>query len=107
MKYQTCINVIAKVKGNEYLENLIKGARELAEFSIVDPYDEIQWKERTLMPLLRKEAKEALGEELPINTRVYKMWIQKRSGLHSPSGEIYADARWASVESQNKEDSSL
>lgn len=78
MKYQTCINVIAKVKGNEYLENLIKGARELAEFAIVDPYDEIHWEEMTLLPLLRKEAKEALGEELPINTRVYKMRIQKK-----------------------------
>lgn len=78
MKYQTCINVIARVKGNEYLENLIKGARELAEFAIVDPYDEIHWKERTLMPLLRKEAKEALGIELPMNIRVIRMRIRKR-----------------------------
>ena len=78
MTYQTCINVIARVKGNEYLELLIKGARELAEFAIVDPYDEIQWKERTLMPLLRKEAKEALGIVLPMNIRVIRMRIQKK-----------------------------
>ena len=78
MKYQTCINVIARVKGNEYLENLIKGARELSEFSIVDPSDEIHWEERTLMPLLRKEAKEALGKELPMNIRVIRMRIRKR-----------------------------
>ena len=78
MTYQTCINVIAKIKGNEYLENLIKGARELAEFSIVDPYDEIRWEERTLMPLRRKEAKEARGKELPMNIRVIRRRIQKR-----------------------------
>ena len=78
MTYQTCINVIAKVKGNEYLENLIKEAREISEFSIVDPYDEIRWKERTLMPLLRKEAKEALGIELPMNIRIVRMRIRKR-----------------------------
>lgn len=78
MTYQTCINVIARVKGNEYLENLIKGARELSEFNIVDPYDEIHWKERMLMPLLRKEAKEALGIELPMNIRVIRMRIRKR-----------------------------
>lgn len=73
MTYQTCVKVIARVKGEEYLENLIKGARELSEFSIVDPYDEIYWKERTLMPLLRKEAKEALGIVLPMNIRVIRM----------------------------------
>lgn len=87
MKYQTCINIIAKVKGEKYLENLIKGARELSEFSIVDPYDEIHWEERTLMPLLRKEAKEALGKELPMNIRVIRMRIQKRREadyLHHP-----------------------
>ena len=78
MKYQTCINVIAKVKGEKYLENLIKEARELSEFSIVNPYDEIHWKEKTLMPLLRKEAKEALGKELPMNIRVIRMRIRKR-----------------------------
>ena len=78
MKYQTCINVIARVKGNEYLEHLIKEARELSEFSIVDPYDEIHWEEKTLMPLLRKEAKEALGKELPMNIRVIRMRIRKR-----------------------------
>lgn len=78
MTYQTCVKVIAKVKGNEYLERLIKGARELAEFAIVDPYDEIHWKERTLLPLLRKEAKEALGIKLPMNIRVIRMQIQKK-----------------------------
>ena len=63
MTYQTCVKVIARVKGNEYLENLIKETRKLYEFTIVDSYDEIHWEERTLMPLLRKEAKEALGKE--------------------------------------------
>ena len=77
MKYQTCINVIASVKGEKYLENLIKEARKISEFSIVDPYDEIRWEEKTLMPLLRKEAKEALGKELPMNIRVIKMRMRK------------------------------
>lgn len=88
MKYQTCIDVIARVKGNEYLERLIKGARELAEFAIVDPYDEIHWKERTLLPLLRKEAKKALGKEIPINARVIDMRIRKRKEVAHPKKYI-------------------
>ena len=63
MTYKTCIKVIEKVKGEKYLACLIKEARSLYEFTIVDSYDEINWEERTLMPLLRKEAREALGEE--------------------------------------------
>ena len=78
MTYQPCINVTARAKGEKYLENLIKGARELSKFAIVDSYDEIHWKDRILMPLLRKEAKEALGIVLPMNIRIIRMQIQKK-----------------------------
>ena len=81
MTYQTCINVIEKVNGKKYLERLIKGARDLEGFNIVDPYDEIHWEERTLIPLLRKEAREALGEEPffpPISYRSSEMRYHKR-----------------------------
>ena len=88
MKYQTCINVIARVKGEKYLENLIKGARKLAEFEIANLYNEIHWKERTLMPLLRKEAKEALGKELPMNIRIIRMRIRKRKEAAHPKKYI-------------------
>ena len=81
MTYQTCINVIKKVKDNKYLTSLIKGARDIEKFNIVDQYDEIRWEERVLIPLLRKEAREALGEEPlfpPISYRISEMRWRKR-----------------------------
>ena len=81
MTYQTCIKVIEKVKGKEYLTCLINETRSLYEFTIVDSYDEIRWEERILIPLLRKEAREALGEEPffpPISYRISEMRYHNR-----------------------------